>query len=166
MADFLFSNEIEEIIDKINEEYLKDSDLIIKIMRFFAEAVEIFIDEKYLLVSKDTVKELSDKALMIWENKNHFENNELKEKFRKIYFAYYSNKLTEIKPLKEILKNEKERAAMFCIIILTTTDYIEPEFALAYNFIECFVDDMMDYFDIGEDKIKILLEKYFDGIIK
>jgi hypothetical protein len=154
-----YSKKLHESIDIINETYLENGNLYFlqNIMMFFAEGIE-YIDEHYLVVSKEYVKNIVNKAQEIWANGGE---NEKLEKLN----TTYTKELNEIKPFKNILKNKEERAAMDCVLTVLSNSFDSAKEWLAYDFIESYLLNM-ETLNIEEDTIKILLKKYFGEIIK
>ena len=153
-----YSKELYEKVDSIIEYYEKHDNynFLLKIIKCMVEGIE-FIEEKYFIITKDEIKCFIKEAIKIWENDGS------PEKLGKLNVEY-TNKLSKIKPFKKILENEKERAAMNCILCILSNGHDDPRNQFVYDFIELQINEL-EKLNVEEKIIKELLNKYFEEII-
>jgi hypothetical protein len=153
-----YSKELHKNIDRIIEYYEEYDNFkfLQRIIKFITEGIE-YIDEKYFVILKYQIKYFVSEAMKIWENDGS------PEKLKNINIEYI-NKLNEIKPFEEILKNEKEKAAMNCVLCILDNGHDDPTNQFVYDFIELQMFDL-EKLNVEEKIIKELMEKYFGEII-
>jgi hypothetical protein len=153
-----YSKKLSKEIDRIIEYYEEHDNFnfLQKIVKFMAEGIE-YIDEKYFIISKEQIKYFVTEAMKIWEKDGS------PEKLKRINVEY-TNKLSEIKPFREILENKEEKSAMNCVLCILENGHDDPTNQFVYDFIELQIFDL-EKLNIEEKIIKELMEKYFGEII-
>jgi hypothetical protein len=153
-----YSDELNRIVEKICEYYEENDNLqfLRKIIYFEIEAIE-YVDENYFIVSKDIVNKYINGAKIIWDLDGDA------KKLRSLYLLY-EKELGGIKDFGKILENNEECAAMYCVLHILSNDHDDPTNQFVYEFLELFVGRLKTL-NVEENKIRILLEKYFKEII-
>ena len=152
-----YSNELKENFEKISAYYFEVDNFVFlqKIMTFIYEGIG-YIGEHYFIISKDEIKYFVDEGMKIWEK----DGNEIE--LKKLYNSYFE-KINKIKPIK--IQNNEERAATYCISWFLDNIRNERSNYYTFDFVELFIE-WFERLNVGENKVKELMEKHFkDRII-
>lgn len=154
-----YSNKLNENIGKICSYYEKYDNFktLQKIILFMVEATN-YIDEKYFLLDKQDIEHYINEGKKIWMKEGNEKNlAELNVSFMR--------KVLKIKSYRKILENKMEHSATECILSILYNGYDDPQNQFIYDFLELYIANL-ETLNIEEEKVKKLLKKHFNEIIK